>query len=154
MFTHHVYFYGFISELLHSNGVKSITFGSPDIPLFKPGLKEGKYYSWSMGSDCQNTLKVPTSCYEYSQPKADIIDEYIDFVKKSCERKVPDRLYDSIVAASSYKKLEHFLEKVTSRFGNVAVKYPPPGKIFLIFAYIFIALVIVLLHTNMIILIL
>ena len=111
MFTHHVYFYGFISELLHYHGVKSITFGAADVPLFKPGLTKYNPYSWSMGSYCQHALKVPSSFYEYSQPIANVANDYISFIKSSCKRKVPDSLYDSIVSASSYKELETFLVK-------------------------------------------
>jgi hypothetical protein len=110
IFTHHVYFYGFISELLHCHGVKSITVGSSERPIFKTGLANKMRYSWSMGKTCQNTIRIPTSCYEYAQLNRSLTNEYVDFIKKSVKSKVSSFRFASIVNTKCYEQLQSFLK--------------------------------------------
>ena len=111
IFTHHVYFFGFLSELLHKHGVKSVTYGSAGVPLFKTGLNDTSSYDWSMGGSRQCSISIPSSCYEHSQPQSDSVRDYVSFVKKSCESKVSEKWFSAILQTSNYKQIDLFLKK-------------------------------------------
>ena len=124
IFTHHVYFFGYLSEFLYRHGIKSLTNGSPSIPLLKPSITEYNSYDWSMGTNRQHQITIPTSCYEYSQRGNKFSKDYLHFIQASVSKKVSAKSFTSMLQKNNYKRINSLLDNKNIQVWQHEQSYP------------------------------